>query len=149
MPELLGRLQSAVQLGLCMVLLVGAGLLARSYSPLQQVPIGLDPHNVVTAELRLPATKYDNDTLIAEFGRQALKRLRATPGVRSAALVEAMPLSGNWGVTSYRLKGPGDTRQPPPDHGALRMAQPGPEHYGSVARDDIPPKGPPRREHPL
>ncbi|HUF35363.1 MAG TPA: ABC transporter permease, partial [Gemmatimonadales bacterium] len=95
----------AVQLGLCIVLLVGAGLLARSFSRLQQVPLGLDPDHLVTAELRLPVTKYDNDTLIAEFGRQALERLRATPGVRSAALVEAIPLSGNWGMTSYRVEG--------------------------------------------
>ena len=95
----------AIQLGLCIVLLVGAGLLARSFSRLQQVPVGLNPEHLVTAELRLPATKYGNDTLIAEFGRQALERLRTTPGVRSAALVDAIPLSGNWGITSYRLEG--------------------------------------------
>ena len=95
----------AVQLGLCIVLLVGAGLLARSFGRLQQVPLGLDPDRVVTAELRLPVTKYGNDTLIAEFGRQALERLRAIPGVRSAALVDAVPLSGNWGMTSFRAEG--------------------------------------------
>jgi hypothetical protein len=59
----------AVQLGLCIVLLVGAGLLARSFNRLQQVPLGLNPDHVVTAELRLPITKYDNDTVVTEFGR--------------------------------------------------------------------------------
>ena len=95
----------AVQLGLCIVLLVGAGLLVRSFSRLQQVPVGFNVDHLVTAELRLPVTKYDDDTLIAAFGHQALERLRAIPGVRSAALVEAIPLSGNWGMTDYRVEG--------------------------------------------
>jgi predicted permease len=95
----------AVQLGLCIVLLVGAGLLVRSFSRLQQVPVGFNPDHLITAELRLPVTKYDNDTLIAEFGRQALERLRAIPGARSAALVEAIPLSGNGGMAGYRVEG--------------------------------------------
>ncbi|HZA80608.1 MAG TPA: ABC transporter permease, partial [Actinomycetes bacterium] len=95
----------AVQLGLCIVLLIGAGLLARSFSRLQQVPVGFNPDHLVTAELRLPVTKYGNDTVIAAFGRQALERLRAIPGVRSAALVDAVPLSGNWGITSFRVEG--------------------------------------------
>jgi putative ABC transport system permease protein len=95
----------AVQLGLCIVLLVGAGLLARSFGRLQQVPVGFNPDHVITAELRLPMTKYAHDTVVAAFGRQALERLRAIPGVRSAALVDAVPLSGNWGMSSYRVEG--------------------------------------------
>ena len=95
----------AVQLGLCIVLLVGAGLLARSFSRLQQVPVGFNPDHLVTAELRLPMTKYGNDTVVVAFGQQALERLRAIPGVRSAALVDAIPLSGNWGMSSYRVEG--------------------------------------------
>jgi putative ABC transport system permease protein len=95
----------AVQLGLCIVLLIGAGLLARSFSRLQQVPVGFNPDHLVTAELRLPVTKYGNDTVVVAFGQQALERLRATPGVRSAALVDAIPLSGNWGMSTYRVEG--------------------------------------------
>jgi putative ABC transport system permease protein len=95
----------AVQLALCIVLLVGAGLLVRSFARLQQVPVGFAPDHLLTAELRLPITRYGNDTLIARFAEQALERLRATPGVKSAALVEAIPLSGNWGITSYRVEG--------------------------------------------
>jgi predicted permease len=95
----------AVQLALCIVLLVGAGLLVRSFTRLQQVPVGFRTDHLVTAELRLPVTKYGNDTLIAAFGAEALERLRAIPGVTSAALVEAIPLSGNWGISSYRLEG--------------------------------------------
>jgi predicted permease len=95
----------AVQLALCIVLLVGAGLLVRSFTRLQQVPAGFTTDHLLTAELRLPVTKYGNDTLVAQFGGQALERLRAIPGVKSAALVEAIPLSGNWGASSYRIEG--------------------------------------------
>jgi predicted permease len=95
----------AVQLALCIVLLVGAGLLVRSFSRLQQVPVGFATDHLVTAELRLPVTRYGNDTLVVAFAEQALERLRAIPGVKSAALVEAIPLSGNWGITSYRVEG--------------------------------------------
>jgi predicted permease len=95
----------AVQLALCIVLLVGAGLLVRSFARLQQVPVGFRTDHLVTAELRLPVTKYANDTLVVAFAGQALERLRAIPGVISAALVEAIPLSGNWGITSYRIEG--------------------------------------------
>jgi predicted permease len=95
----------AVQLALCIVLLVGAGLLVRSFARLQQVPVGFRTDHLVTAELRLPSVRYGDDTVITEFGRQALERLRSVPGVASAALVEAIPLSGNWGFSSYRVEG--------------------------------------------
>jgi predicted permease len=95
----------AVQLALCIVLLVGAGLLVRSFARLQQVPVGFRTDHLVTAELRLPSVRYGDDTVITEFGRQALERLRSVPGVTSAALVEAIPLSGNWGFSSYRVEG--------------------------------------------
>jgi predicted permease len=95
----------AVQLALCIVLLVGAGLLVRSFARLQQVPVGFRTDHLATAELRLPITRYGNDTLVVAFAEQALAQLRAIPGVTSAALVEAIPLSGNWGLTSYRLEG--------------------------------------------
>jgi putative ABC transport system permease protein len=95
----------AVQLGLCIVLLVGAGLLVRSFTRLQQVPLGLNPDHLITAELRLPMTKYTNDTLVVTFMQQMLERLRAIPGVRSAALVDAIPLSGNWAMTSFTVEG--------------------------------------------
>jgi predicted permease len=95
----------AIQLGLCIVLLVGAGLLVRSFTRLQQVPLGLNPDHLITAELRLPMTKYTNDTLVVAFDQQMLERLRAIPGVRSAALVDAIPLSGNWAMSSFTVEG--------------------------------------------
>ncbi|HET9040589.1 MAG TPA: ABC transporter permease, partial [Gemmatimonadales bacterium] len=108
----------AVQLALCIVLLVGAGLLTRSLARIRQIPLGFEPTRLLTAEFRLPAAKYANDTAIAQFGEQALARIRAVPGVRSAALLGSVPLSGNWATTSYLPDG-----QTPPADGVPPTTQ--------------------------
>jgi predicted permease len=102
----------AVQLALCIVLLVGAALLTRSFLRMEREQTGFNPDNLITAEFRLPATKYANDTVIAQFADQALARIRAVPGVRSAALLGSVPLSGNWGAATYLPEG----QAPPPDN---------------------------------
>jgi putative ABC transport system permease protein len=107
-----------IQLALCIVLVVGAGLLTRSFAQLQREQLGFDPEHVITAEFRLPAAKYDNDTVIAQFAEQALERIRSVPGIRSAALLGSVPLSGNWGTTTYLP----DSRTAPPD-GVLPTTQ--------------------------
>jgi putative ABC transport system permease protein len=108
----------AVQLALCIVLLVGAGLLTRSLARIRQVPLGFEPDRLLTAEFRLPASKYGNDTVIAQFAEQALERIRAVPGIRSAALLGSVPLSGNWATTSYLPEG-----QAPPADGVPPTTQ--------------------------
>ena len=91
----------AIQMALCIVLLVGAGLLARSLAALRQVEPGFQPDHLLTAEFRLPAVKYDTPEKMNQFMTSALAAIRAVPGVRQAALVNAMPLSGNWGGIQY------------------------------------------------
>ena len=108
----------AVELALCIVLLVGAGLLTRSFLRVQREPLGFAPDHLLTAEFRLPAAKYKNDTLIAQFADQALAHLRAVPGIRSAALLGSVPLSGNWATTQYLPEG-----QAPPADGVLPSTQ--------------------------
>jgi predicted permease len=116
-----GRLRNtfvAIQLALCIVLLVGAALLTRSFLLMEREQTGFDPDHLITAEFRLPATKYANDTVIAQFAEQALARIRAVPGVRSAALLGSVPLSGNWGATTYLPEG-----QAPPADNVLPTTQ--------------------------
>jgi len=98
----------AVQLALCIVLLVGAGLLTRSLIALQRVNLGFDPENLLTAEFRLPATKYTTPEQIDQFMTQAIGAIRAVPGIRSAALLNSVPLSGNWASTGYLPAGQAD-----------------------------------------
>jgi len=116
-----GRIRNTfvtIQLALCIVLLVGAALLTRSFLRIQREAIGFNPDHLITAELRLPITKYANDTVMAQFADQALARIRAIPGVRSAALLGSVPLSGNWGSTTYLPEG-----QAPPADNVLPTTQ--------------------------
>jgi putative ABC transport system permease protein len=77
-------------------LLVGAGLLLRSFWQLQKVAIGFDPRNVMTASLSLP--EGDNGPQIttrnAQFYLQLMDRAATVPGVRSVAAITPLPLSG-------------------------------------------------------
>ena len=91
----------SAELALCVVLLIGAGLLTRSLRALTRVDPGFNPANILTAEFRLPRARYASDQSITTFMTQALEQIRAVPGVRDAALVQSIPLSGNWGTTTY------------------------------------------------
>ena len=91
----------ALELALCIVLLVAAGLLTRSLSAITRIDPGFDAGHLLTAEFRLPRARYSNDTLVAAFMTRALAQIRTVPGVRSAAFIQAVPLSGNWGTTTY------------------------------------------------
>jgi putative ABC transport system permease protein len=103
---------------LSLVLLVGAGLLLRSAVALQRAELGFRPDHVLTAEFRLPPAKYAEPRAIAAFFRQTLERLRAVPGIESAALVRAVPFSGNDGSTTFQVEG-----QPEPPRGREPIAQ--------------------------
>ncbi|HEY2897737.1 MAG TPA: ABC transporter permease [Gemmatimonadaceae bacterium] len=95
----------AAELSLCIVLLAVAGLLTRSLVLLQRANTGFDADNVLTAEFRLPSAKYGDSTKVELFMTAALERLRELPGVASVALVDAIPLSGNYGMISYAAEG--------------------------------------------
>jgi putative ABC transport system permease protein len=103
---------------LSLVLLVGAGLLLRSAIALQHAELGFRTDHLLTAEFRLPAAKYSEPRMIAAFFRQTLERLRAVPGIESAALVRAVPFSGNGGSTTYQVEG-----QPEPPKGREPVTQ--------------------------
>jgi putative ABC transport system permease protein len=80
----------------------------------QRAPLGFDPSNVFTLQFRLPQTKYPKPDDIARFFRTAIERVRAVPGVESAALVRAVPFSGNGGTIGYAVEG-----RPAPDPKSL------------------------------
>jgi len=100
-----GRLRNALVVGeiaLSLVLLVGAGLLLRTVANLVRTDPGFDRRGVIAVELWLTGTRYDSTNAIAGFYDRLEERVRALPGVRSAAVIEAgIPLvrGGNVGVT--------------------------------------------------
>ena len=93
------------ELSLCIVLLAVAGLFTRSLQSLHDVDQGFNEQQVLTAEFRLPSIKYDDELKVRNFMTAVTKQLRSTPGVRSAALVDAVPFSGNSGTIGYVAQG--------------------------------------------
>jgi putative ABC transport system permease protein len=87
----------AAEVALAVVLLVGAGLLIRSFLHLMRVDPGFDPQNVLTMNISLPDSRYQSVGSMIAFEQQALERLSALPGVKSAGGVFGLPL-GHFGV---------------------------------------------------
>lgn len=94
-----------VQLALSMALLASAGLLVRSLIALQRVDPGFDADHLLTAQFRVPNTKYDSPAKIMAMFDQTVAAIRAVPGVQSAALVRASPLSGNGDAYPITVEG--------------------------------------------
>jgi putative ABC transport system permease protein len=75
-----------------LVLLVGAGLLVKSFLRLQQVETGVRPENVLTMRVSLPAARYDTAQKSGLFYRDVLERVSAQPGVEAAGVINMLPL---------------------------------------------------------
>ena len=81
-----------VEVALALVLLVGAGLMIRSFTKLLQVDPGFEANNVVTAQVFLPTTTYRQRPQIAQFFEDVIERLQGAPGVTAASAVSALPM---------------------------------------------------------
>ncbi|MGA2132764.1 MAG: ABC transporter permease [Bryobacteraceae bacterium] len=86
------------EMALAIVLLVGAGLLIRTFSALHSVAPGFDPHNVLTMDTSLTGTHFDKTAAITTMTRVALDRIHAIPGVEAAAATSYLPLQGGLGL---------------------------------------------------
>ncbi|HEX5709185.1 MAG TPA: ABC transporter permease [Pyrinomonadaceae bacterium] len=114
------RLRGALvvsQVALSLVLLVGAGLLINSFYRLLKVNPGFDTANLLTLEYRVPRNKYSEGKQQVEFHRRVVEAVRGVPGVRSAAVVRALPFSGNGAAVNFTLPG-----QPEPPKGQTPKA---------------------------
>ena len=89
----LNKLLVVCELALSVVLLIGAGLLIRSFTHLQDVSPGFNPRNVLTLELTMSGRKYANAPTVVETYRQLWNRLERLPGVTAAGGVSHLPLS--------------------------------------------------------
>ena len=81
------------EVALSLVLLIGAGLLIKSFLRLQEVRPGFNSHNVLIANLALQGPKYKDDQQCVEFFRQLIERLEAVPGVQAAGSSVNLPLN--------------------------------------------------------
>jgi putative ABC transport system permease protein len=112
------RLRSALvvaEVALSVMLLVGAGLLLRSFDRLLNTNPGFNPAHVLAAEVTLPERRYADSQQQRAFFDALVDRTRALPGVTRAGLISALPLSGTGYSSSFTIEG---QPEPPAGHHA-------------------------------
>jgi len=103
-----------------LMLLVGAGLLVRSFALMLAEPLGFDPSNVWTAQMILPDTHYADGPRISNFYQAVIERVNAIPGVTSASAANFLPLTRWTNFCDFDIAG--------------RAAPPSGEHFTSQYR---------------
>jgi predicted permease len=91
----LRRALVVAQVAIAFVLLVGAGLMFASFRRLLTVDPGFESRNVLTASVSLPQARYKDTTALTAFAGEALRRLRALPGVTAAGATDTIPFGSN------------------------------------------------------
>jgi predicted permease len=114
------------QVALAFVMLVGAGLIARSLVALSQIDAGIEVHNVLTARLTLNFTKYNSGQLTRNFAAALLDRLHGMPGTSSVALASTLPL-GNAQTQNlrFRIEGASSAGSADTPHSDATLVSPG------------------------
>ena len=102
---------------LAVVLLVGAGLLIKSFVKLQQVELGFTPTNVIMMRLTPPFNRFQKGQKMMDYYRQMLEPLSAVPGVEAAAAVTTAPTAGAFMSSPILIAG-----QPAPAHADAQRA---------------------------
>jgi len=103
----LGRARNAlivIEVAMALVLLVGAGLLIKSFRRLQEVDPGFDPRNLLTMRLFLPQSKYAEPQQRQAFFEQVLRRIESAPGVEAVGTSTWIPTLGG-GDTYFTIEG--------------------------------------------
>lgn len=93
------------ELALALVLLIGAGLLVRSFMRLQSLELGFNPQNVLTLQMSLPWSKYTDGQAQAAFFRNVLDRVRLLSGLQTAGVTTALPLTGSTSTSVFTIEG--------------------------------------------
>ena len=113
------------ELALALILLLGSGLLVRSFAQLTAIDLGFDRENVLTARVNLPRSVYRAEPQTTSFYQQLFERLESLPGVTSSGAITHTPLSGFGIIAFTEIEG-----NPPPDRD-----KDAPIGIGSVSND--------------
>lgn len=103
--RLMRRLLVVSEVTLSLVLLIGAGLLIKSFVRLQQVDPGFKSDNLLTMSIAIPAAKYPDPQRQRAFFQQVIQQAQAAPGVTAAAVVTRLPLGGADQVRAFLIEG--------------------------------------------
>jgi predicted permease len=121
----LRRTLVVAEVALALTLLVGAGLLIRSFARLQGVDPGFRPDNLITFSVALPRAKYDTPASRAQFFELLRQRLVTMPGVEAAGATSNVPFGGNWSTSSFYVEGHQTAEGQPGPWGDTRLITPG------------------------
>jgi len=94
-----------VELAIAVVLLVGAGLLGKSFYRLLHVDLGFQPDHLATLDIALPPTQYPTEDRMAAAARQIIDRVSSLPAVKSAGVSNVLPVSFNGNTDWIRIVG--------------------------------------------
>jgi putative ABC transport system permease protein len=89
------------EVALSLMLLIGAGLMIRSFASLQQVRPGFEPEGLITFNLSLPGSKYEDEAARRVFYRELKDKLLGLPGVVSVGATSQLPLTGSGSLQPY------------------------------------------------
>jgi len=112
------------EMALAVVLLVGAGLLVRSYQRISGVNPGFSPDHVLTFTIGLPEAKYKTSAAAAQFVQEFVDRLAVHPGVEATAAVFGLPLDDNFAASSSFTR-PGEVDSADSPSVGMRIVTPG------------------------
>jgi putative ABC transport system permease protein len=118
------------QIALTSVLLIGAGLLARSFQALQNTPLGFKPEHILAADIYLADKKYSTPADCQTFFDGVLARISHLPGVTAASFDTGLPFSANGAMTDFGIAG-----EPDPELSqcpALRVDYIAPNYFAAV-----------------
>ncbi len=93
------------EVAMALVLLIGAGLMIRSFARLSSVNPGFDADKLLSIRVQLPASKYGQNSQRINFFKQLSDRVKALPGVRSAGAISFLPFAGGGAATRIRVEG--------------------------------------------
>jgi putative ABC transport system permease protein len=99
------------EVALALVLLIGAGLMMRSFMNLQKTDLGMDPSSTLTFRVGLPEAQFPAKESAAQFFEQLIPKLASLSGVESAGATNALPALGNTGTTAFVLEGEPEPKQ--------------------------------------
>jgi putative ABC transport system permease protein len=94
------------EVALCMLLLLGAGLLMQTFVRIRAIDPGFDPHGLLTARMSLQGDRYGTSADLNRFFDQALERIHRIPGVQSASVVNCVPIERGLNMNVDVLDGP-------------------------------------------
>ena len=112
------------EVALSLVLLIGAGLLFRSFLALLKTNAGFNAEGVLTMNLNLPVAKYKDDNQRAAFYSDLVKRVKSLPGVQSAAAINYLPLGGSNASDTFLVEGQPEPARGQENEGRYRVCTP-------------------------